>query len=158
MMYVWIGIILLLTLLEIITVNLTTIWYVGGAVLALITSFITDNFFIQFGVFALSGTIFLFTTRPFLSRLMKNDNAKTNFDRIIGMNGVVTEKISKNDVGEVKVDGKKWSAISNKSIEKDKVVKILSIDGVKLKVEEIEEWFYGFIYYYYIFSCYIGSS
>jgi len=139
MMYVWIGIILLLTLLEIITVNLTTIWYVGGAVLALITSFITDNFFIQFGVFALSGTIFLFTTRPFLSRLMKNDNAKTNFDRIIGMNGVVTEKISKNDVGEVKVDGKKWSAISNKSIEKDKVVKILSIDGVKLKVEEIEE-------------------
>ena len=139
MMYVWIGIILLLTLLEIITVNLTTIWYVAGAVLALITSFITDNFFIQFGVFALSGTIFLFTTRPFLTRLMKNDNAKTNFDRIIGMNGVVTEKISKNDVGEVKVDGKKWSAISNKSIEKDKVVKILSIDGVKLKVEEIEE-------------------
>lgn len=139
MMYVWIGIILLLTLLEIITVNLTTIWYVAGAVLALIISFITDNFFIQFGVFALSGTIFLFTTRPFLSRLMKNDNVKTNFDRIIGMNGVVTEKISKNDVGEVKVDGKKWSAISNKSIEKDKVVKILSIDGVKLKVEEIEE-------------------
>ena len=139
MLYVWIGIILLLTLLEILTINLTTIWYVAGAILALILSFITDNFFIQFGVFVISGTVFLFTTRPFLTRLMKNDNVKTNFDRIIGMNGVVTVEIKKNSVGEVKVDGKKWSAISNKNIEKDSIVKILSIDGVKLKVEEIEE-------------------
>ena len=55
------------------------------------------------------------------------------------MEGVVTEKIAKNIVGEVKVDGKKWSAVSTKKIEKDSIVKIISIDGAKLKVEKVEE-------------------
>ena len=139
MLYVWICIILLLTILEIVTVDLTTIWYIAAAVLSLITSFFIDNFFIQFGIFAIVGTILLFTTRPFLLKLMSHDDIKTNFDRIIGMNGIVTEEISKNNVGEIKVDGKKWSAISKENIEKGSVVKILSIDGVKLHVEKIEE-------------------
>ena len=55
------------------------------------------------------------------------------------MEGIVTEEISRNVIGEVKVDGKKWSASSNKKIPKDSIVKILGIDGVKLKVEKVEE-------------------
>ena len=39
----------------------------------------------------------------------------------------------------VKVDGKKWTAISNKKIKVDSTVKVLEIDGVKLKVEEVSE-------------------
>ena len=70
---------------------------------------------------------------------MKPKGEKTNLDRVIGMQGIVTEKITKTTPGEVKVDGKKWTAISNKIIEVDSIVKILDIDGVKLKVEKWEE-------------------
>ena len=54
------------------------------------------------------------------------------------MNGVVTAEIKRNKYGEVKVDGKRWTAYSNKNIKVDSTVKVLEIDGVKLKVEEAE--------------------
>ena len=51
----------------------------------------------------------------------------------------MTEEITKLEPGEVKVDGKKWSAIANKKISVGSKVEILSIDGVKLNVKEIKE-------------------
>ena len=67
------------------------------------------------------------------------EDKKTNVDRIIGMRGIVTEDIIKDNFGEVKVDGKRWSAYSDTDILKGEVVRILSINSVKLKVEKWEE-------------------
>ena len=52
------------------------------------------------------------------------------------MTGIVTEEIKKNSIGEIKVDGKRWSAISNMKILVGENVKVLKIDGVKLIVEK----------------------
>ncbi len=139
MSYIWLGVVILLTLAECMTVGLTTIWFVISALVALLVSLLIDNFVLQFGIFVILGVILLITTRPLLLQFLKTKEEKTNFDRIIGMEGIVTEAISKNTIGEVKVDGKKWSAYSTKKIAKDSVVKILEIDGVKLKVEKVEE-------------------
>lgn len=54
------------------------------------------------------------------------------------MEGIVTEDIYPASIGEVKVDGKRWSAISEEELKKGTLVTILSIDGVKLKVEKIK--------------------
>ena len=54
------------------------------------------------------------------------------------MNGICTEEISRNKVGEVKVDGKRWSAISPNKINVGDEVIITDIDGVKLKVKKGE--------------------
>jgi len=72
-----------------------------------------------------------------MKRLGKS-NEKTNLDRVVGMQGIVTENIEPLKVGEVKVDGKLWSAVSDILIEKDEVVEIVSIDGVKLNVKKAE--------------------
>lgn len=135
--FIWIVIIILLTLVEIMTINLTTIWYVVSAIIALIIAFFSNNFMLQFGVFAVAGTILLLTTRPFLKKLTAHKKEATNLDRVIGMEALVTELIDKNKIGEVKVDGKRWSAYSDQKIDVNCVVKILEIDGVKLKVERI---------------------
>ena len=135
-MWIWLGLIITLTLIELLTANLVTVWYIASAILALILSIFIDNYLIQFSVFVIVGTILLFTTRDYLMRLLVKKKEKTNLDRVVGMTGVVTEEISKNKPGEVKVDGKKWTAISDKKIKVDSIVKILEIDGVKLKVEE----------------------
>ena len=90
-------------------------------------------------VFVVLGIVLMILTRPILMKHLSKDKVKTNTDRVIGMEGIVTETISKNKVGEVKVDGKRWSAISKEEIPRDKNVIVESVDGVKLIVKECEE-------------------
>ena len=132
----WLIVILVLTFIEVITINLVTIWYVASAIVALIVSFFIGDFTIQLAIFVILGTIFLFTTRKTLNKFLKEKTTKTNIDRIVGMTGIVTEDIDKNKIGAVKVDGKEWSAYADKKIEKGKNIKVLEINSTKLRVEE----------------------
>lgn len=135
MVWIWLGIVICLALIEILTINLTTIWFVASGLISLVLSIFIDNYIIEFSVFVIGGVLLLIFTRSYLTTKF-NSNIKTNLDRVIGMKGIVTEVITKNNPGEVKVDGKRWTAIANKNIEKNKEVKIIKIDGVKLIVEE----------------------
>lgn len=142
MEWIWLIIIVILIIIEAMGVNLVTIWYVASGIVALILSFFIDSFFIEFLVFSLLGTLLLITSRKYLVNLISNGkdkdkNSKTNLDRIIGEEGIVTESISKHHPGEVKVDGKRWTAVAKKEIKVDSTVKVLSINGVKLEVEEV---------------------
>lgn len=139
MFYTWLFIVLLLSFVEFITVNLVTIWFVVSGIVSLVLSFFVDNFMIQFSVFVILGIILLLTTRSWLNKIIKLKKESTNLDRVIGMQGIVTEEITKTNPGEVKVDGKKWMAIANEKIKVNSIVKILEIDSVKLKVEKMEE-------------------
>lgn len=136
MQYMWLIVSIFLGVIELITINLTTIWFVVSAICALLVSFFIDSFLIQMCIFVILGIVLLITTKPMLTKMLKTKDEKTNIDRVIGMIGVVTEDISKNNIGEVKVDGKRWSAISDKEIKKGTNVKVLEVNGVKLKVEE----------------------
>ena len=139
MVWIWLGIVIGLTLIELATVNLVTIWFVASAIVSMILAIFVDNYFIQFLVFVILGVVLLITTRDYLVKLTETKKCKTNLDRVVGMNAIVTEEIKKNSPGEVKVDGKRWTAISNKKIKIGKTVKVLNIEGVKLNVEEVED-------------------
>lgn len=139
MFYMWLLIIILLTIVEFVTVNFVTIWFVASGLISLILSFFTDNFLLQVGVFTILGIILLLTTRPLVNKLLKKDNIPTNTDRIIGMKGIVTETITSTSYGEVKVDGKRWTATSTEELSIGDIVKIIKIDGVKLEVKKWEE-------------------
>ena len=139
MVWIWLGLVITLTLIEVLTTNLVTIWYIASALVSLILAFFVDSYLIQFSVFVILGTILLLTTRDYLIKLIVQNKEKTNLDRVVGMIGVVTEEITSKKSGEVKVDGKRWTAIADKKIKASSTVKVLEIDGVKLKVEEVEE-------------------
>ena len=102
------------------------------------TSLFTDNIVIQLAVFVLGGTLLLLLTKNAIKKILPV-NTKTNIDRIIGMEGIVTEKITKKTPGAVKVDGKYWTAIADEIIPVDSIVKILEINSTKLKVKRMEE-------------------
>ena len=137
-MYFLLTVVIILSIIECMTIDLVTIWYIASGLCTIVLSLFIDNFVIQFAFFTILGTILLITTKSFLKDVLKSKDIKTNFDRVIGMKGIVTEEINKNSIGEVKVDGKRWSAISDKKIDLNKEVIILDIDGVKLKVEEVK--------------------
>lgn len=135
---IWLILIFFLTFIEAATIGLVCIWFIISAIVSLILSFFIDNLFIQFAVFVILGVLLMLATRPLLKKVLKVKEEKTNLDRVIGMEGIVTEKIKKNVIGEVKVDGKRWSAISNAKIEVGEEVIIESIEGVKLIVRKKE--------------------
>lgn len=133
---VWLLIVIGLAIIELFTVNLVTIWFVASGIIALILAILNFSFYIQFAVFVILGIVLLLTTRKSLEKMLNKTKQKTNLDRVVDMIGIVTEDITPNKSGEVKVDGKRWTAISDKEIAKGCNVRILKIDGVKLVVEE----------------------
>ncbi len=136
----WLIIIFILIVAEVSTVNLVSIWFIASGIVSMIVSIFYDNFFVQFAIFVILGILLLLTTRKFLEKLMKaKEDTKTNLDRILGSTAIVTVPITKNEVGEAKVEGKKWSAISNETLEVGEEVIIDRIDGVKLIVRKKEK-------------------
>lgn len=135
----WLIFFIILVIVELITVNLVTIWFAFGALVTSLVSLYTTDTVILLAVFTLVSLLLLLITKPVVKKLKVKKVVATNLDQVIGKTGVVTEPIAKDKIGEVKVLGKRWSAYSDRKISKDKKVKILSISGVKLKVEEKEE-------------------
>ena len=137
----WLIIAGICLVIEIYTVGFFIFWFGIGALFALLVSFITNNLFIQIAVFLISSSLLVILTKPLMKKFTKNEKTvPTNFFSLAGKQGIVTKKIdSDNSTGQVKVKGELWSAISDEDIEKDAKVKILEVDGVKLKVEKIEE-------------------
>ena len=138
MWILWLVVIVLLVFLEVSTINIVCVWFILSGLVSLILSFFIESFYILFAVFVLLGLVLMVLTRPILVKKLARKNVKTNSDRVLGMEGVVTEEINKLKIGEVKVDGKRWSAISDEKIEVGTTIIVESIDGVKLVVRKGE--------------------
>ena len=138
MFYIWLSIVVLLAIIENLTVNLVSIWFVISGILSMITSLFITNVTIQITIFVIFGVIFMLLTKKTVKKIVPKKE-KTNLDRVIGMEGIVTKKITKNTSGEVKVDGKYWTATADKTILPDTIVKVLALNSTKLKVEIVKE-------------------
>ena len=139
MVEIWFILFLILLFIELITVNLVTIWFVVGALAAMIASLLTDNITIEVIVFIVVSIVSLIITKPFIKKLRTRKITPTNLDRVIGKTGVVTKDITKDSYGEVKVEGSIWTATSKTKINKGSQIEVLKIDGVKLVVEKKKE-------------------
>lgn len=135
---IWLVVVILLTIVEIATINLVSIWFVLSGCIALIASLFTSEFYIQFALFVVFGILFLALTKPILNKLKKAKEESLYLERIVGMEGIVTVEIKKGKIGEVKVDGKLWSATSDEDIPLENMIKVSSVDGIKLIVKNIE--------------------
>lgn len=121
------------------TVNLVSIWFAIGAIASCILSIYVDNLIIQLGCFVITSTICLILTKSIISKIKNHKITPTNLDRVIGDIGIVTEDLDEFNNGEVKVDGKTWTATSKETLKVGTKVKIVSLNGVKLNVKSIKE-------------------
>ncbi len=137
MIYLWLSLIVVFFALEAVTMDLFGIWFTVGAFAAFLTSYITDQVAIQTIVFIVVSVILLLFTRPAVKKYFTPRRVRTNLDRIVGENAIVLKTIKPFEVGEVKVDGKIWSAIAmeNQEIAQGETVTIVSIEGAKVIVK-----------------------
>ena len=140
MYIIWIAVIALSIFLEANSAALTAIWFMPAALVSLILALCGCTWQTQVITFAILALVFvLIGTLVIKKRFKKKKHTPTNADRILGTEGLVTEEINNTiPTGEVKTDGKRWSARSadGSIIEVGVLVTILRIEGVKLIVEK----------------------
>lgn len=138
-MYIfWAIAIILFGIAEAFTAQLVSIWFLIGAIAALISAICGANLIIQIIVFIAVSILALVITRPLVKKYINPKKEYTNADRVIGQIGIVVEDINNiNATGQVKTDGKIWTArsIDNSIISANSEVIIDKIDGVKLIVK-----------------------
>ena len=142
MIIFWLVVLILTIMIEAATMGLTTIWFSGGALAAMIVERLNGSITLQIIVFLIISLILLFYTRPIAMKHFNKERSRTNLDTVIGKTAVVTIPIHNlKETGQVVLEGKEWTARSNdssKEFEKGALVKIVAIRGVKLIVVENE--------------------
>ncbi len=139
MIIIWFAVIILAAIIEINTMDLASIWFSAGALVAFILALVGLNPFIQIAIFIVVSLMLLLSIRPIVKNYLKTNIIGTNTDRLVGKVAICTKDISIGKRGEVKIDGKYWLAISSgeEDILVDDKVEVLAIEGVKLIVDLI---------------------
>ena len=141
----WTFVIIAAICVEAATTELVAIWFVPGAIAAIVLSPFIDSFWIQGLVFvSLSILVLLVASATIRKKILKNiGTEKTDTDLLIGKVAKVEEEIvNSEEKGAVKVDNKIWSARlvdGNERASPGEFVVIESISGVKLMCRKKEE-------------------
>ena len=135
----WLVFLIILLIVEIITVGLTSIWFAGGALAALVAAMAGIPPVIQVILFlAVSVTLLIFT-RPFALKYVKPHNVKTNYEELIGKEVQITQRIDNREgTGKAVFNGQEWTARSmtdDTVWEAGAVAHVAEIRGVKLLVK-----------------------
>lgn len=139
---IWLAALVVLLIAEALTLGLTTIWFAGGALIALVAALLGANVWVQLGIFLTVSLVLLIFTRPLALRYMNKSTLKTNVDSLAGEQGIVSETIDNLEAtGKVKLNDVFWMARSEDGsiINEGTVVEIVCVDGVKLIVKVKEE-------------------
>lgn len=142
MTIVWTAAIIVFGIVEAATAGLVSIWFVAGALAALIAAFVDASLTIQIVLFLVVSAAALAMTRPLLRKITTAKATPTNADRVLGEITRVTETVdNENSTGAVYVDGKTWTArsVDGAVISVGSRVCIEAMEGVKLLVKKSEE-------------------
>ncbi len=144
---IWIILIIVFAVGEIITVGLTSIWFAGGALAALLVSALGANEIVQVIVFVAVSLLLLFFTRPWALKYLKPHLTRTNYEEALEQKVNVTETIDNTKgTGTAVLKGQEWTARAYEDgtvLEAGTIARVKEIRGVTLYVvpvkEEIEE-------------------
>jgi membrane protein implicated in regulation of membrane protease activity len=136
MQFVWLGVAVILFMIEAATMSLTTIWFALGALISMVLAFLNLPLAWQILLFLIVSSILLIFTRPVAVDKLKIGKIKTNVESLVGQPGWVIKDISPEEKGQAKVAGQIWTAAAadGGSIAEDEKVIIEKIEGVTLYV------------------------
>ena len=134
---VWLLIAIVAAIIEGLTCDLVSIWFVPGALAAMLLSFFVDLIGLQIAVFLILSILSLVLAKTvFRKYLPQARPQKLNADALIGEHAVVQEEINNlYETGSVKINGLVWSARSaaeGETIPSGAIVTVCEIKGVKL--------------------------
>jgi len=136
---IWLIVTVVMSVIEIITMGLVSIWFAAGAVVALMLALIGAPLWLQVTAFLVVSVAVLILVRPIAAAHFNNRLKKTNIDAIIGRKLIAKTDIDNlHGTGKVDMDGSTWLAVSstdNIVIKAGEEVKVVEVRGAKLIVE-----------------------
>ncbi len=137
MQIIWLIGVIAFIILEAVTYQMVSVWFVIGAIGGLITSLTGVDFWVQMTVFLALSLVLLICFRPIAVKKLKTD-FKTNADAVIGKKVTITKETDNiNGTGEGRLDGMVWTvrSESGKTLAVGDVAEVKKIEGVKLIVD-----------------------
>ena len=135
---IWLIVLVVCLVVEVTTLGLASIWFAGGALLALIIALLDGPLWLQLLVFMVASIVLLIFTRPIAARFFNQNRTKTNVESVVGKQAIVTNTIDNlKGQGQIVTNGMEWTARSadESVIEEGAVVVIERIEGVKAIVK-----------------------
>ncbi len=139
MIIIWLCICIGCLFIEGVTTELVSIYFSISAFICMILSIIGVGFWWQLWIYIIIVALALFTTRPLFLKYLKKNEIKTNSDALVGQRFKLTKSITSDERGETIISGVTWNVVTsdNSTIEIDKTVEIVALEGSKLIVKEI---------------------
>ena len=140
---IWLGLFVLAVILEAVTAEFVSVWFAGGAIIAMILSFIPGvAWWIPIIVFFVISITLLFCLRPLVRKLLKRNVVSSNADSLIHSRGILLDRVTPFERGSVKINDVTWTAIAadeREEIPAQSIVEVVAIDGNKLIVRKVSE-------------------
>lgn len=132
----WIVLLIAFLVIEFVTVGLATIWFAGGALVALILAVLGVGIGWQIAAFFVVSFVLLFFTRPVVVKYIKPGKIKTNYESAIGKQVRIKEKVDNiAGTGTADLEGQEWTARMEDdavTLDAGMLAEVVEISGVKL--------------------------
>lgn len=142
MTVIWIILAVVFLAAELVTVAMVSLWFMIGALAALLAAAVGASMWLQILVFLLVSVACFALLYPRLKTFVGRSRQPTNADMVLGKTCIVTQRIDNiADTGAVSIGGKTWSARTKNGeiVEKDSLVRAEDIQGVKLIVTPLSD-------------------
>ena len=138
-LWIWLGIVVVSTVIELLTLDMTSIWFtVSGFVALILSAFDSISWVVQLIVFVVLSAILIVGLRPLAKKFfLRHVNERTNADSMIGRKVYMLTTASFGKLGSIRISDVVWSAIpedETETIEAGEIVQIIDIQGNKLVV------------------------
>ena len=141
MVETWLAIGLLLGVAEMFSLDLVMIMLAVGAFAGMVTALFAAPLALQIIVAAGSSVAMLALVRPPIAkRFHGGPDLRLGHNKLLGTQGVVTEQITSQETGRVKLSGEVWSALpydESITIRPGETVEVLQIKGATAYVHPV---------------------
>ena len=140
-LWIWLGVVVVATIVELMTLDMTSIWFaISGIVALILSAFDSIGWLVQLIVFVVLSAALIIGLRPIARKFfLRHMHEKTNTATLIGKKVYMLTTASFGTLGSVKVGDVVWSAIpedETQTIEEGVIVEIVAIQGNKLIVKK----------------------
>ena len=138
--YFWLVLSGIFMIVEGVTYALVIIWFVGGALVAMLLSLLGLSFVAQVIAFVAVSLVLLVITRPLVKR-RPDAITPTNVNAVVGKVGIVTKEASEFFTGQGKVEGQIWTIqpLDGQHLLVDTQFIVEEVEGVRLLVVPFKE-------------------
>lgn len=131
---IWLSILIFAAVIELQTDDYITLFIIAGCIAALSGSFITNNAMIQLAIFGVTTIGLSVTLLPFIGFKRKGVHWDATAERLLNKVTKVIKYNEETKTFSVKSDGVLWDVVSSDKVSLHDEVKILKIEGNKLRV------------------------